>query len=546
MTLSYPRIIIIYRSILTAILILFGLSQLPAQLSGVYKIGGYNPHYTTIKEAVSHLRTEGVSGPVRFDIRRGLYAEQVSLPRIWGSSWVNTITFQSESGNADDVIIRYLPSRNEEQYIFTLDNARHYRLINLRLESVIFGGVIKMVNEAYDLRIEGCKLYSPDVVSGRVEHAVIYLSPSKATSVHIRGNDVQGGAYGINFYMNPGAYSAGTQITDNVISRYYHSGVIISNLSGGKFTGNKIIRGSYIPDTANGLTISGWNGTTQRPVLIANNFVDISNGNQSAVGIFNCNNLHFLNNSLRQVNDQTVFRISRTQAAAVFNNIFRGGTGYSVFISENSSLRMDYNDLLTDGPYLARIESSNATSLDSWKRLSGHDYFSISVDPQFYRGLHAKSTSLVGAGVAQPDVYVDIDGQPRNNPPCIGADEFKKCPDYLFWPTPCTFPYLQSDYNSGGVDMGIPNLLSKINAPERLVFPNPVVNDLTVLLNDGYTGPVTFTVLDGMGRRVSQMDYEKEGADLRVEFLVQHLTPGVYQLQITEGQEVSVERFVKR
>ncbi|MGB3801161.1 MAG: T9SS type A sorting domain-containing protein [Lewinella sp.] len=77
------------------------------------------------------------------------------------------------------------------------------------------------------------------------------------------------------------------------------------------------------------------------------------------------------------------------------------------------------------------------------------------------------------------------------------------------------------------------------------VFPNPVTDQLTVELNDGYTGEVSMTVVDGLGRRVRHVAYAKEGQTFRTELAVGDLSPGIYYLQL-QGRCRMVERFLKR
>ena len=534
----------------TALLLFFTAPFLSAQLSGTYTIGGYKANYPSISAAVAALNAKGVSGSVIFSIRPGAYEEQFVLGPVSGASNYNTITFRSSTGNADDVVVRYAPAPYEGEYVVRFDNARHFRLVNLTLESIhsVYVGVIKVVNQAHDLRIEGCKLLAPELVSAVEERSVVYLNPSVANSVRIHDNIIRGGAYGISFFMSPGAYSAGTQISNNQISFYYHTGVYIANLRGGSFTGNKIDGSNNIPDTALGLRIVGWSGTTASPVLIANNFINVRHGNKRAAGISNSNNIQFFHNSLRQVSDGAVMVLSQVQGAAVLNNIFRASTGYAVYVLNSSDVHMDYNDLYTGGPYLARLNSKLAANLYYWRLYSGYDQRSISVEPRFVStyDLHARSTSLIGAGVAVAGVAIDIDRQPRANPPCIGADEFASYIKGGTWFGKATVQAVQSgsdlwEGNSGATD----NLFGGTLA-DRSVFPNPVSDALQVVLTDVYTGPVTLTVVDGLGRRISSLNYDKDGRDFRAELAVQHLVPGVYQLQITEGRDVAVERFVKR
>ena len=44
-----------------------------AQLSGNYTVGGSNPDFASLPDVTSALQTQGVSGPVTFNLRAGTY-----------------------------------------------------------------------------------------------------------------------------------------------------------------------------------------------------------------------------------------------------------------------------------------------------------------------------------------------------------------------------------------------------------------------------------------------------------------------------------------
>ncbi|MFC2111052.1 hypothetical protein ACFLQ5_01230 [Bacteroidota bacterium] len=62
-----------------------------AQLSGVKTIGT-SGEYPTFNASVTALTTNGVSGPVVFNIASGIYTEQVTIPYISGVLTINSIT----------------------------------------------------------------------------------------------------------------------------------------------------------------------------------------------------------------------------------------------------------------------------------------------------------------------------------------------------------------------------------------------------------------------------------------------------------------------
>ena len=95
---------------ITAGLILFFSLQNFAQLSGTYtidKAGGPFPNFTSFQAAVDSLLspTQGVNGPVVFNVADDTYNEQVVITQISGASAVNTVTFQSQSLDSTKVIL---------------------------------------------------------------------------------------------------------------------------------------------------------------------------------------------------------------------------------------------------------------------------------------------------------------------------------------------------------------------------------------------------------------------------------------------------------
>lgn len=110
----------------TTILLMAGVSY--AQLSGNYTIGGSSPDYVSISDAVNELQTNGISGPVVFNIRSSTYEENGGTERVLyieqqisGVSETNLITFQPDAATGatvDDVILkRIVGSYNDDGWI---------------------------------------------------------------------------------------------------------------------------------------------------------------------------------------------------------------------------------------------------------------------------------------------------------------------------------------------------------------------------------------------------------------------------------------------
>jgi len=85
-------------------------------LSGSYTIGGSSPDFATFQEAANSVKLNGVSSPVFFNIRPGIYTRDGGASTLFkldsiitGASPTNRITFQPDAatgGNVDNVILQ--------------------------------------------------------------------------------------------------------------------------------------------------------------------------------------------------------------------------------------------------------------------------------------------------------------------------------------------------------------------------------------------------------------------------------------------------------
>jgi len=102
-------------------------------IGGEYTIGS-GGDYESINDAVEALLNSGISDPVIFNLLPGEYEEQVEIPPISGASTTNTITFQSQSGNPDDVSWKYNATNSSTNYIIKLIGADHIKIKNITFD----------------------------------------------------------------------------------------------------------------------------------------------------------------------------------------------------------------------------------------------------------------------------------------------------------------------------------------------------------------------------------------------------------------------------
>ena len=111
--------------------------KLYTKLCGRYTIGGSNPDFETLNLASNFLRVAGIGCPVIFSVREGTYDEKLRIDDVEGSSSINTITFESESGNpAKTVITGKESSENISTYTIFLNQTKHVRFKGINISRI--------------------------------------------------------------------------------------------------------------------------------------------------------------------------------------------------------------------------------------------------------------------------------------------------------------------------------------------------------------------------------------------------------------------------
>lgn len=128
-----------------AIALIFGIlslnvsAQTPKKyFSGIYTIGGSNANYQTIQKALSDLLStqSEVIGRVTFNIRPGVYNENLTFKPYNGASAKNFVVFKSETGKASDVKIEH-PGDNTlyNNQVIRFEGCQYYTLQDLTIEN---------------------------------------------------------------------------------------------------------------------------------------------------------------------------------------------------------------------------------------------------------------------------------------------------------------------------------------------------------------------------------------------------------------------------
>ncbi|HCM74924.1 MAG TPA: hypothetical protein DIS90_00985, partial [Cytophagales bacterium] len=473
-------------------------------LSGSYTVG-VGQTYTTINDAITAMKVNGISGAVTFLLRTQTFTEQFILPSISGSSASNTITFQSQSGNATDVILNYTASASATNYIAQLSNASYVTFKNLSFtpDGTSFNRAIQIVNRADDITFENLRITLPATTSVTEDRAAILLRPSLSTDIRFINNTITGGSHGIIHVGNNSIPSPGTVFTGNTITNVYYRPAYFQYMAGGIFNNNVIShsgtsQGDYYGfglDNTSGYTeiqrnrITGglghamrlyyFGGVDTQPSLIANNFFHSNSSYATVYLIYGVTYTNVYHNSVNNTSLGEAFHFNRYQSVGnrIVNNNFKANTGHAVEYQTssavNSIVESDYNNLFTSGSFMGRNGSTNYGTLNEWKTATGFETNSISIDPQYqsntllYSAVAAISNIGKNINAIVPD---DIDGLARPSTPSLGANQFGSSG------TP-----LSGEYTINASGSGVNNFLT-------------VTAALDALKNFGINGPVTFKV----------------------------------------------------
>ncbi|MBN2613707.1 MAG: right-handed parallel beta-helix repeat-containing protein [Bacteroidales bacterium] len=460
--------------------------KLSGQLNGSYTIGASGTEdYATISAAVTALTTQGINGPVVFNISEGEYNEQISIPEITGASETNTIVFQSVSGDTTDVKIYYDPATTDVNYTICLDGSKYLRLKNLSLFSngaSAFGNVVVFKNNVKDVEFDGNHFYGKTGdCTFKDKHLIRDDEYSYDTSIVFKNNTFEHarGAfymeYVTNLTISKNSFINGEVNYFGLALSFIEYGLIENNfisasvnLFGPYGNSSNIIRNNTI---TNILDLYSLNSTEGKEALVYNNFIKYK------LVIRSCNYTKVYNNTISSTaNPLTVDNLC-TQIT-LLNNIFKSSNAsYAAMnIGELADIEIeDYNDLYSPGTKLVTANSTDYATLTDWQTASSMSVHSYNqnltfVDDANY-DLHIASGNPDLYGKPITEIKYDIDGVLRNKiNPNVGADEYTKTP-------------MSGEYTIG--KSGTEDFSSFSEAVEALAF-------------NGISGYTNFTVSSGI------------------------------------------------
>jgi hypothetical protein len=433
-------------------------------MSGTFLIGSSSSaDYATITAAVSDLNNNGVCGPVVFNIESGTYNEQIIISEINGASSVNTITFQSLSGDSSTVNITQASSTSSaNNYTVKLDGADYLIFRNLtfsRTGGDTYCTIFEIDNTASNNLISHNQFLggSYSTTSASSNRSSIYSSSGdNDTNNIIEYNYFKDNAYQIYYYgVSSSNLESGTIVRYNYFKDAIY-GIYLYYQDAPKIYGNTIdfsttatsypIRPGYcdnelevynntITTAANayGIYIYYCDADTLHEGMIYNNAVHV-NVSGTYYGIYNYSSTHqkYYYNSVNITgsgSSSRAFYAYSSSSHHVYtknNNFVNNADGYAYYISSATIQESDYNNLYTTGTNIG-YDGSDQTTLAAFQTSTGMETNSVSANPGFvsYNDLHSKSSGINNQGTPIAGITTDMDGETRNtSTPDIGADEF--------------------------------------------------------------------------------------------------------------------------
>jgi len=452
-------------------------------LSGVYSIGGTNPNYVTINDAITAVTVNGITGPVIFNIRSGIYNEHIILTPIAGSSVIKTVTFQSETGNEEDVLITHLHadatiSENNTIYINGADNIF---LKNLTIETQYTEGVpsmftfsrtVHITNDANNIHIEGSTINSFSIGDVyQTEYSAILVDynippngiPNDCDSIFILNNKINGGTWGVAIFGNQ-ATATYRWVENNILRDQEYGGIncdgfnqatIIKNdieqipspdIYGDGFLGISVNNGEKsvlvsqnkirVRQGRSGIQAYNLFSTNNYSRIISNNYILISNPfsilYSYGIHLLAVEDLLIAHNTVVVDKPQTTSGVAcicfnGAVGSELYNNIFiRENGAYSYYGVYDSNITTQNNcHFSASNSPIARIDNTIYTNLAQIQVTLNLDMNSLDTNP-YLSGtppIVPSNLQLFASGVSVPTVTQDYFGTVRPTTPCIGSFE---------------------------------------------------------------------------------------------------------------------------
>jgi hypothetical protein len=247
-------------------------------LSGEYIIGpSEETDFSTITEAFAALNCGGVEGPVSFSIESGTYNERATLSNVRGVSAFNTITFTSQSGEMEDVVISY--NTTDATVVLVGTSYITFEHLTFDHQASTYGNCVRVDGEANHLRFKGVKFNGVEMERmGDINATVYFTSIAAKTDIIFDGCEVNNGSIGIcKAGISTSIPDNQTTITGTVFFDQHEAGMMLSNEAAPVITSN-IINTLSANSRYTGISLANVSGS----LVVNRNTINVAN---SATGI---------------------------------------------------------------------------------------------------------------------------------------------------------------------------------------------------------------------------------------------------------------------
>ncbi len=440
-------------------------------MHGTYIIGASDKaQYKTIQSAVDAMKN-GIESAVTFLIEPGTYTEYIVIPEIDGTSENNRVTFRSQTGNSEDVIVRYdnyspssSPLGDATQGTFTFNGADYVTLSNLTLttNNNSYHAVVFVCNQAEHITIDSCYIYrAENIASTNVR--LVYANSKDATTNNnyftLSHSTLKGGYIGVAVNGNRTNKQVGAHIVGNTFENQGAQAILI-----GLGEKNAVVDGNTVTRTlepnkstwsidlslsesaqisnnyvyihlsakpCHGMYIRDIVGTADAPEHIYNNVIDITNSAEDAsYGIYLNKNTQYVvlaHNTVRASGNVYPLYIQKSNTELqVVNNLLYNESMPAVWIpSAGYVSRFEHNLLYAAQGGFGKIGATEYTDIEAWRTaIKSTSDISEAVQFESEDVLRPVQKGNLVSGEVLAFVTTDISGKARAAVPTLGAYEW--------------------------------------------------------------------------------------------------------------------------
>jgi len=280
--------------------------------AGTYTIDKTKPtdpagtkNFNSFKDAVTAISC-GIAGPVVFNVKANTYTEQVKIASILNASAVNTITFQSENGNAATTILTNNAQTVGTNYTVKLDSASYIAFKNITVTATgdTYSRVFDIANFASHDSIVGCIINS--TLPEPVNYATYGADQTTTAGIFagtnllggnfvIKGNTFHQGSKGIyiagasdnSVWPTVVNYSADNVIDGNKFDGVYHQSIYVANTTNVKIVNNTVpVNSAYSVAFSNQGTYGIYMNNCDSAIQVVGNKITLSDNTGYIYGIY--------------------------------------------------------------------------------------------------------------------------------------------------------------------------------------------------------------------------------------------------------------------